>query len=94
MRALHHDNAGAMAVPPEPTGRGSNAPGGRLKAIIPPRTEAEQTMPPADRDLLTLSAHGLRQVAAVLSGQQVRPDVERVWEGRLASAQIRHSTAA
>jgi uncharacterized membrane protein YccC len=44
-------------------------------------------MPAADRDLLTLSAHGLRQVAAVLSGQQARPDVERVWEGRLASAQ-------
>ncbi|HEY2079154.1 MAG TPA: FUSC family protein [Streptosporangiaceae bacterium] len=44
-------------------------------------------MPAADRDLLTLSAHGLRQVAAVLSGQQDRPDVERVWEGRLASAQ-------
>ncbi len=44
-------------------------------------------MPAADRDLLALSAHGLRQVAAVLSGQQVRPDVEKIWAGRLASAQ-------
>jgi uncharacterized membrane protein YccC len=44
-------------------------------------------MPASDRDLLTLSSHGLRQVAAVLSSQESRPDVERVWEGRLASVQ-------
>jgi len=50
-------------------------------------------MPATDRDLLTLSARGLRQVAAVLSGQQASPDVERIWEGRLASAQNLHVPA-
>jgi uncharacterized membrane protein YccC len=43
--------------------------------------------PAADRDLLILSGSGLRQVAAVMSGQQTSVDVARVWHGRLASAQ-------
>jgi hypothetical protein len=43
--------------------------------------------PAADRELLTLCGHGLRQVAAVMSGQQARLDAEQVWRGRLASAQ-------
>jgi hypothetical protein len=42
--------------------------------------------PAADRELLTLSGHGLRQVAAVMFGQQTRLDIEPVWHGRLASA--------
>jgi len=46
--------------------------------------------PAADRELLTLSCHGLRQVAAVMSGQQASLDAERVWRGRLASAQDLH----
>jgi hypothetical protein len=50
--------------------------------------------PAADRELLILSGHGLRQVAAVMSGQQVRLDVERVWHGRLASAQNLHVPAS
>jgi Fusaric acid resistance protein-like len=43
--------------------------------------------PADDRELLILSGHGLRQVAAVMSGQQASLDAERVWRGRLASAQ-------
>jgi len=43
--------------------------------------------PAADRELLILSGHGLRQVAAVMSGQQASLDAERVWRGRLASGQ-------
>ena len=49
--------------------------------------------PPADRELLTLSGRGLRQVAAVMSGQQASLDIERVWHGRLASAQNLHVPA-
>jgi len=44
-------------------------------------------VPAPDRELLILSGHGLRQVAAVMSGQQASLDAERVWRGRLASAQ-------
>ena len=43
--------------------------------------------PAADRELLALSSHGLRQVAGVISGQQTSLDAARVWHGRLASAQ-------
>jgi uncharacterized membrane protein YccC len=43
--------------------------------------------PAADRELLTMAGRGLRQVAEVMSGQQVSVDVQRVWHGRLASAQ-------
>ena len=43
--------------------------------------------PAPDRELLILSGHGLRQVAAVMSGQQASLDAESVWRGRLASAQ-------
>ena len=50
--------------------------------------------PAADRELLTLSADGLREVAAVLSGQQASLDVQRVWEGRVASAQNLHLPAS
>ena len=46
--------------------------------------------PAADRELLTLSGHGLRQVAEVMSGQRTSLDVQRVWHGRLASAQDLH----
>ena len=41
----------------------------------------------ADRDLLELSGSTLRQVAAVLEGQQSGVDLEPVWEARLASAE-------
>jgi uncharacterized membrane protein YccC len=50
-------------------------------------------MPAADRDLLSLSADGLREVAAVLSGKQTRPDVDRVFQGRLDSAENLHVPA-
>jgi len=49
--------------------------------------------PAADRELLTLSGHGLRQVAAVMSGQQTSLDVQAVWHGRRASAQNLHVLA-
>jgi uncharacterized membrane protein YccC len=39
-----------------------------------------------DRDLLTVSAAALRDVAALLSGQDASPDLERVWRARSASA--------
>ncbi len=47
--------------------------------------------PEADRELLTLSSHGLRQIAAVMSGQSASLDVQRVWHGRLASARDLHA---
>jgi uncharacterized membrane protein YccC len=43
--------------------------------------------PPADSDLMTQCARALRQVAAVLSGQQVSMDLEAVYRARLASAE-------
>ena len=49
--------------------------------------------PAADRELLSLSCHGLHQVAAVMSGQQASLDAERVWRGRLASARNLHEPA-
>ena len=41
---------------------------------------------PADRELLTDSVQAFRQVAAVLSGQQVEIDLEPVEQARIASA--------
>jgi uncharacterized membrane protein YccC len=49
--------------------------------------------PAADRELLTLSGRGLRQVAAVMSGQRTSVDIEQVWNGRLAGAQNLHVPA-
>lgn len=41
---------------------------------------------PADRDLLAQSATALGDVAALLSGQDATPDLERVWLARSAAA--------
>ncbi|HUB42156.1 MAG TPA: FUSC family protein [Streptosporangiaceae bacterium] len=49
--------------------------------------------PAADRELLSLSADGLHQVAAVMSGQQTSLDIQPVWDGRQASAQNLHTSA-
>ncbi|HTZ92466.1 MAG TPA: FUSC family protein [Streptosporangiaceae bacterium] len=46
--------------------------------------------PAADRNLLSLASHGQRQIAELLSGQRASLDIERVWQGRLASAQDLH----
>jgi hypothetical protein len=50
--------------------------------------------PAADRELLSLSGRGLRQVAAAMSGRKPSLDVERVWRGRLASAENLHVPAS
>ena len=47
----------------------------------------------ADRELLEVSAHTLRQVAAVMSGQAASADLEPVWRARLASARHLHTLA-
>jgi uncharacterized membrane protein YccC len=39
-----------------------------------------------DRELLAASAQSLRQVAALLSGQDATTDLEQIWHARLASA--------
>jgi uncharacterized membrane protein YccC len=49
-----------------------------------PKTDA------ADRELLAESAQAMRQVAAVLSGQEVSMDLEAVYQARLASAEHLH----
>jgi uncharacterized membrane protein YccC len=43
-----------------------------------------------DRDLLTESAVGLGQVAALVAGRSATPDIERLWRARQASAQHLH----
>jgi hypothetical protein len=46
-----------------------------------------------DRALMKVSAHTLRQVAAVMSGQAASADLEPVWRARLASARRLHTLA-
>ncbi|MGO8960035.1 MAG: FUSC family protein [Streptosporangiaceae bacterium] len=41
---------------------------------------------PEDKELLTLSARALQQVAALLSGRPAEPDLAQIWHARLASA--------
>jgi hypothetical protein len=43
-----------------------------------------------DRELLAASARSLRQVAALLSGQDATTDLEQIWHARLASARHLH----
>ena len=43
-----------------------------------------------DRELLAASANSLRQVAALISGQDATTDMEQIWHARLASARHLH----
>jgi uncharacterized membrane protein YccC len=43
-----------------------------------------------DRELLAASAKSLRQVAALMSGQDATTDMEQIWHARLASARHLH----